>query len=74
MIPTLQRVAPAAAVEIPSVMPSEDFSYFQQQVPGVYFFLGVGTPDPEKPGVNHSPYFKVDEASFSDCSRLLVAD
>jgi len=35
-----------------------------EEVPGVYFFLGVGTPDPDNPGVNHSPYFKVDEASL----------
>lgn len=37
---------------------NDDFAYFQQKVPGVYFFLG-GTNV-----VNHAPGFKVDEESI----------
>jgi amidohydrolase len=64
MVPTLERVAgPGMAEEIPPVMPSEDFSYYQQQVPGLYFFLGIGDPDlgPGEIAPNHSPHFAVDE-------------
>jgi amidohydrolase len=73
MIPTLERIAPIAAVETPPVTPSEDFAFFQKQIPGVYFFLGVGMPDPENPGVNHSPYFRVDEASLPIGVRAMSA-
>jgi len=37
---------------------NDDFAYFQQKVPGVYFFLG-GTNV-----LNHAPGFKVDEESI----------
>lgn len=37
---------------------SEDFSYFQRETPGLFYNLGAGFPK----GVNHSPYFTVDEA------------
>ena len=45
-------------------MVSEDFSYFQEQIPGVFYHLG-GTPrgtDPAAAAPNHSPYFMVDES------------
>ncbi|WP_343671037.1 M20/M25/M40 family metallo-hydrolase [Chitinophaga sp.] len=37
---------------------NDDFAYFQQKVPGVYFFLGGSNV------VNHAPGFKVDEESI----------
>lgn len=42
---------------------SEDFSFFQQEVPGVFFFLGVTPPDqdPAEAAANHSPLFFVDD-------------
>jgi len=49
--------------KVPPKGTAEDFSYYQQQVPGLFFFLGI-TPkdaDPEKVAMNHSPYFYVDE-------------
>ncbi len=44
-------------------MASEDFALFAQEIPSVYFFVGV-TPkgqDPAKAPANHSPKFFVDE-------------
>ena len=64
IVPTLQRVAPVAAVEGSAVMASEDFAYFQEQIPGVYFNLGVAPPDADPRSVNHSPFFFVDESSL----------
>jgi len=64
MVPVLKKVAGEENVfKVPPKGTAEDFSYYQQQVPGLFFFLGI-TPkdaDPEKVAMNHSPYFYVDE-------------
>jgi amidohydrolase len=71
---TLRRVGGAKV--LPDVSPSttsEDFSFFQQQVPGVFFFLGV-TPKGTAPAdiyPNHSPRFFADEAALITGVRAL---
>jgi len=66
MLPTLQRVAGAGLNLVPKVTGSEDFSFFQRVVPGLFIFLGVTKPsaDPKKAAPNHSPRFQVDEAGL----------
>ncbi|HET7526484.1 MAG TPA: amidohydrolase [Burkholderiaceae bacterium] len=67
MLPTLRRVAGADQVLfVPKVTGSEDFSYFQKLVPGMFFFVGVTPPeiDPAKAAPNHSPRFRVDERAL----------
>ncbi len=67
MVPTLKRVAGDAQVEVgPLTGTSEDFSYFQQDVPGLFFFLGVtpSSQDPAKAALNHSPLFFADESAL----------
>ena len=46
---------------------AEDFSFFSQEVPGFYFFLGVNKPeaDPLTTPGNHSPFFYVDDGALS---------
>ena len=74
MLPTLQRVAGARRLMlVPKVTGSEDFSFFQRVVPGLFFFVGV-TPEPvptrRKAAPNHSPRFFVDErACCWACAR-----
>lgn len=67
MLPTLRRVAGADNVRLgPLTGTAEDFSFFQQKVPGMFFFLGV-TPndqDPGKAAMNHSPLFFADESAL----------
>jgi amidohydrolase len=67
MVPTLQRVAgPDGLQLVPKVTGSEDFSFFQRVVPGLFVFLGI-TPaglDPKKVAPNHSPRFFVDESGL----------
>ena len=67
MLPTLRRVAGADNVRLgPLTGTAEDFSFFQQKVPGLFFFLGV-TPkdqDPSKAAMNHSPLFYADESAL----------
>jgi amidohydrolase len=50
----------------PITAASEDFSRYQQRIPGVFFFLGIVPPgtDPTKAAPNHSPRFFVDEAAL----------
>ncbi len=66
MLPTLQRVAGLGLHEVPKITASEDFSFFQRIVPGLFIFLGVTEPgsDPRTAPMNHSPRFKVDEAGL----------
>ena len=75
MVPTLSRVAGAERLHlIPKVMGSEDFSFFQKVVPGLFFFVGVvppGTP-PDKAAPNHSPRFHADEGSLVFGVRALA--
>ena len=75
MLPTLARVAgPGRLVLVPKVTGSEDFSFFQQVVPGLFIFIGV-TPedkDPTKVAPNHSPRFYVDERCLVTGVRALA--
>ena len=51
---------------------AEDFSYFSQEIPGLYFWLGVNAPGVmEAPG-NHSPYFMVDDGALDEGLKSLV--
>jgi len=40
---------------------NDDFAYFQQKIPGVYFFLGGSNPEKKIIAMNHAPNFSVDE-------------
>jgi amidohydrolase len=75
MVATLERVAgPGMATEVPPITGSEDFSYYQQEVPGLFFFLGV-IPDSIPLGEaasNHSPHFFADEAALPVGVRALA--
>ena len=45
---------------------AEDFSFFQKEVPGLYFFIGgakKGT-DPKKAAPLHTPDFYVDDSAM----------
>ena len=71
---SLRSAAEGRVALAPPTMGSEDFSYFQQKIPGVYFFLGV-TPrgqDPVTAPKNHSPYFAADEYALPVGVRALA--
>jgi amidohydrolase len=76
MTPSLKRVA--AATFNPNAQPtttSEDFSYYGEQVPALYFFLGVAPKgsDPAAWAANHSPRFNPDEAALITGVRALAS-
>jgi amidohydrolase len=56
-------------------MVAEDFAYFQQAVPGVFFFYGVRRPGTEltEAAPNHSPRFFVHEPAMETALRAMVA-
>ena len=67
ILPTLRQVAGASHVVLATPTPTaEDFSRYQERIPGVFFFLGITPPgtDPAKAAPNHSPRFYVDEAAL----------
>ncbi|HXH41325.1 MAG TPA: M20/M25/M40 family metallo-hydrolase, partial [Thermoanaerobaculia bacterium] len=67
MVPTLRRVAGSEHVEvINAVLGAEDFSFFQQKVPGLFFFLGTRQKGKtaEEAASNHSPLFYVEESGL----------
>ncbi len=75
MVPTLERVAGNAhAVVVPKVTGSEDFSFFQQVVPGLFYFVGVTPPsqDSRTAPSNHSPLFYIDESGLGLGLRSLA--
>jgi len=80
MTPTLQRVlGEEGLVWIQPQTVAEDFSYFANETPGLYLFLGNGEPgkDPLTLPSNHSPLFDMYEPSMEIGVRVfshLVVD
>jgi amidohydrolase len=64
-LPTIRRVVGPANVVAPRpFMPAEDFSYYQQVVPGFYYFLGVGNKSRGITAGWHTAEFDVDEEAL----------
>jgi len=64
--PTLKRVSNGNAQVVNAVLGAEDFSFYQQKVPGVFFWVGTRPKDQsaEQAASNHSPKFYVDESGL----------
>jgi len=76
MIPSIERVLGKDNLEVVNaVTGAEDFSYFQQEIPGFYFFLG-GTPktlpETEAPS-HHTPNFFIDDSALIYGVNVLTA-
>jgi amidohydrolase len=64
MLPSLQKAAGANNVNIiRAITGAEDFSFFQKEVPGLYFFLG-GKPVGKPATSHHTPDFYIDESGM----------
>ena len=75
-LPTLARFAGAGNVRsIDKVCGSEDFSFYQKEIPGFFYFIGCTPPDRDarKAPTNHSPRFYVDEECLPLGTRTLAA-
>lgn len=74
MIPTLERVYGADHVYAAGrVTGAEDFSFYQEKIPGLFFFVGARPLQipPNEAVSNHSPYFTVDESALSPGVRVM---
>ena len=75
MMPTLNWAAGEDKVrEHALITGAEDYSYFQEKIPGLYLMLGVndpGVPAGASPA-NHSPFFSPNEAALITGVRALV--
>ena len=75
MVPSLIKAAGKENVNVvPAATMAEDFSFFQQKVPGFFFFLGAypaGMKLERKP-THHTADFMIDEASFSTGVKALL--
>jgi amidohydrolase len=75
MLPTLRRVAGADNLRLgPLFGTAEDFSYFQQKVPGLFVFLGITPRDQDYTTVpqNHSPLFFADESALTVGVKMMT--
>jgi amidohydrolase len=64
MVASLRKAAGAEnVIRINAVTGAEDFAFYQQKVPGFFFFVGARPPDmdPEKVPAHHTPDFMIDE-------------
>ncbi len=57
----------------PPMMPAEDFSYYVQQVPGCFIFVGAGNEDKGITYPHHHPRFDIDEAAMLNAAQILVS-
>jgi len=74
MAPTLERVGGENAIRVDAITGAEDFSFFQQKVPGLYFFVG-GMPadrDPSQAAPHHTPDFYIEESGMQTGVRALA--
>jgi len=75
MVPTLKWAAGTDAVSVaPRIMGAEDFSYYQQKIPGFFFFLGVNKAGvgPGEAAPNHSPLFYINDDALQVGVRALA--
>ena len=65
MLPTIKRTAGSANVQTQkAITGAEDFSYFQREAPGFFFFLGGMTPGNTESFPHHTPDFKIDDSGL----------
>jgi amidohydrolase len=76
MLPTMRRVVGDRNLLRAGLQtPAEDFSLYQQRIPGLFVFLGI-VPEGKDPATaprNHSPFFFADEAALPVGVRLLTS-
>jgi len=74
-VPFLERVTgKGKAILAPAVTGAEDFSFFAQKAPGLFFFVGGMAPnsDPTKTAAHHTPDFVIDESGMITGVRAML--
>jgi amidohydrolase len=76
MLPSMQRAAGNDRVSVGALVTgAEDFSYYQEKVPGMFVFLGVTPRDRDWRSApsNHSPFFFADESALPVGVRTMAS-
>lgn len=75
MAPTLEKIAGVENTHvINAITGAEDFSFFQREIPGLYFFIG-GMPadmDPADAAPHHTPDFYIEEEGMKTGLRAMA--
>lgn len=74
MLPSLQKAAGKENVLlVNAITGAEDFSFFAEKVPGLFFFIGGLSKgkDPNTAGPHHTPSFMIDDAAFKTGVKAL---
>jgi amidohydrolase len=72
-LPAMRAVLGDKLVEADPVMIAEDFAFYQQKIPGVYLFLGIGNPERNITAMWHTEYFDIDEEALRVGMRVAAA-
>jgi metal-dependent amidase/aminoacylase/carboxypeptidase family protein len=75
MRPTLEAVAATGFdADVAPVLGAEDFSYYANEAPGLFLWLGIRTPGASREAFppNHSPLFRIDEDALPLGVRALA--
>ena len=75
VLPTLERVNGENNVHLmKAITGAEDFSFFQEKIPGIYFFIGGQKPEVDLSTVapHHTPDFYVDDSATATGIRSMV--
>jgi amidohydrolase len=70
--PALRAVVGEGLVAPLPHMVAEDFAFYQQKIPGFYFFLGVGNPARSITAMWHTEYFDLDEDALKVGTRAMA--
>lgn len=62
-----------AFIEVPKMMLGEDFSVYQQRIPGAFAFVGAGNEEMGRAYPNHHEKFNIDERAVTNSVMLYVA-
>ncbi len=64
-LPAMKRVLGDANIVLSKpITGAEDFSYYQQRIPGFFWFLGVGNEAKGITAAHHTPDFDIDESAM----------
>lgn len=74
MLPIMQKVAGTENIQTQkAITGAEDFSYYQKEAPGFFFFLGGMTPGNTESFPHHTPDFKIDDSGLLLGVKTLTA-
>ena len=60
-----EMLGAAGVKEMQPLMGSEDFSFYQEIIPGYFFFVGMKDETLEQPTFHHSPHFTINESGLA---------